>query len=103
VTAAHRAVFVEQSFLHRAAAGDERGLSRAPAVASGTRRYHAASYNHESSALDAGPWFYTLSQPLREAIVGRSVVRRLRNGAVRVQPTPLVVLSRDELPAIAHR
>ena len=37
---------------------------------------------HERSNIDAGSWFSRLSQPLRTAILARSVVRRLADGAV---------------------
>ena len=36
----------------------------------------------EQSNIDSGPWFSKLSQPLREAILSRAVVRRLADGAI---------------------
>jgi CRP-like cAMP-binding protein len=36
----------------------------------------------EQSNIESGPWFSKLSQPLREAILARAVVRRLPDGAV---------------------
>jgi CRP/FNR family transcriptional regulator, cyclic AMP receptor protein len=35
----------------------------------------------ERQAVDTGPWFSRLSQPLREAILARALVRRLADGA----------------------
>ena len=36
----------------------------------------------EQSNIESGPWFSRLSQPLREAILSRAVVRRLHDGAI---------------------
>ena len=36
----------------------------------------------EQSNIESGPWFSKLSQPLREAILSRAVVRRLADGAM---------------------
>jgi len=36
----------------------------------------------EQSNIDSGSWFSRLSQPLRNAILSRSVVRRLKDGAM---------------------
>ncbi|MGZ5275878.1 MAG: Crp/Fnr family transcriptional regulator, partial [Caldimonas sp.] len=36
----------------------------------------------ERSNIEAGSWFSRLSQPLREAILSRAVVRRLADGAI---------------------
>lgn len=36
----------------------------------------------EQRSIDAGPWFSKLSQPLRSAILARSFVRRLADGAM---------------------
>jgi CRP-like cAMP-binding protein len=36
----------------------------------------------EQSNIESGPWFSKLSQPLREAILSRAVVRRLADGAI---------------------
>jgi len=36
----------------------------------------------EQSNIEAGPWFSKLSQPLREGILARAVVRRLADGAI---------------------
>ena len=76
----------------------------------------------ERRNIDSGAWFAKLSAPLREAILARAIVRRLKDGAplatrgsaaeewcgvalgaVRVEPTRLVVLSRDKLLQIAER
>ena len=36
----------------------------------------------EQSNIESGPWFSRLSQPLRDAILSRAVVRRLHDGAI---------------------
>ncbi len=36
----------------------------------------------EQSNIESGPWFSRLSQPLRQAILSRAVVRRLHDGAI---------------------
>jgi CRP-like cAMP-binding protein len=36
----------------------------------------------EQSNIESGPWFSRLSQPLREAILSRAIVRRLHDGAI---------------------
>ena len=36
----------------------------------------------EQSNIESGPWFSRLSQPLREGILSRAVVRRLHDGAI---------------------
>src|SRR3954467_510018 len=36
----------------------------------------------EQSNIESGPWFSKLSQPLRDAILSRAVVRRLADGAI---------------------
>ena len=36
----------------------------------------------EQSNIESGPWFSRLSQPLRDAILSRAIVRRLHDGAI---------------------